>query len=80
MFIDRGTHGLHPPTQSITHFVPSQQTYMVAVTFKDNMGHVDFVDPSSLLHDSLSFCYSSLGEQPPRRLWDNPVAIFKKDD
>lgn len=79
MFFDRGIHGLHTPTQSISDFVPSQQTYVVAVTFKDNLGHVDFVDPCSFLHYSLSFCYSSLGEQPSRRLWDNPVAIFKKD-
>lgn len=51
-----------------THFVPTSQTYVVVVIFKDDMGCFDFVNVSSFSHHSLSFCYSFLGQQPPRRL------------
>lgn len=66
--------------QTIRHFVLTQQTYVVAAVFKDDIRYFNFVDPSSLSHHGLSFSYSSLGEQPSRRLWDNPVESIKRYD
>lgn len=53
-------------------------TYMYFAIFKDKLWCLDFVLLSSVSHDGLGLCHSSLGEQPSWRLWDEPASAFNR--
>lgn len=52
----------------------SKETYHKTEALKDHFRNLDFVHPRSLSQYGLRLCDSSLRQEPPRRLWDNPAS------